>query len=116
MKKKILIKLNEYWFSPILYPTDKLLPALIVFNIMYGGLYVSDLFQVVREKHSLVYEIASQVISEAGLLIINAGIGKVKSIRLTSQSLMSFSNISKGRINHELFEVAKTNLLNDQKS
>jgi len=97
------------------YPTDKLLPALIVFNIMYGGLYVSDLFQVVREKHSLAYEIASQVISEAGLLIVNAGIEKSQINQATSLIINEFRKYQEGRINHELFEVAKTNLLNDLK-
>lgn len=102
-------------FRTNIYPVDKLLPALIVFNTMYGGLFVSDLFKVIREQHSLAYQIASQTITEAGLLIVSAGIEKANINQTTSLVINEFRKYQEGFVDEELFTIAKNNLLNDLK-
>lgn len=85
----------------------------LVFSEMFGGLYTSDLFRVVREEHSLAYSIVSQIIPDVKMMVVNAGIdGKNYDlvVKLISEELEKYKN---GQISEELLEVAKLTLIND---
>jgi predicted Zn-dependent peptidase len=47
---------------------------LIVFNAMYGGMFGSSLFMTVREKHSLTYDISSELLLNKKTLIVSCGV------------------------------------------
>jgi len=51
------------------------LPALIVFNAIYGAGETSKLFTNVREKMSLCYHVGSMIDKNKGVMIVSAGIG-----------------------------------------
>lgn len=102
-------------FRTNITPIDELITALLVFNSMYGGLFVSDLFKVVREKHSLAYQIASQISAEAGLLIVSAGIDKENINKTTSLIIQELRNYQDGHIDFDLLSVAKENIINELK-
>ncbi len=50
------------------------LPALILFNAMYGGLATSKLFMNVREKMSLCYSCYSSINADKGIMYVSCGI------------------------------------------
>ena len=87
----------------------------LVFSEMFGGLYTSDLFRVVREENSLAYSIVSQMIPDVKIMIVNAGIdGKNYDfvLKLVSDELKKYKE---GTISNDLLEVAKATLINDLK-
>lgn len=96
-------------------PVDELIIPLVVFNSMYGGLFVSDLFKVVREEHSLAYQIASQISAEAGLLIVSAGIEKENINKTISLIIQELRNYQDGHVDYDLLAVAKENIVNELK-
>lgn len=102
-------------FRTNITPVDKLLVPLVVFNSMYGGLFVSNLFRTVRETHSLAYQIASQVVTEAGLLVVNAGIEKANINKATTLIIQELRNYQDGHIDYDLLDVAKENIINELK-
>ena len=50
------------------------IPALFVFNALYGGCVTSKLFLNVREKLSLCYYVGSRLSTHKGLLTVTSGI------------------------------------------
>lgn len=87
----------------------------LVFCEMFGGLYTSDLFRVVREEHSLAYSIVSQIIPDVKMMVVNAGIDGKNSdlvIELVGKELDKYK---KGEISLEQMEIAKLTLINDLK-
>ncbi|MDD3348609.1 MAG: pitrilysin family protein [Bacilli bacterium] len=92
---------------------DPLYPAFLVFNSMFGGLFSSNLFRVVREKHGLAYDISSHDIANNKLFMITAGIDSDKyqqTIKIITEELNKYIN---GDIDKELFMIAKESLLNE---
>ena len=92
---------------------DKLYPALLVFNAMYGGTFQSDLNRVVREEHSLCYTIASQIIPDIKLLIVSAGIDS-NNYKLTKELVLKeLDEYKTGKINQENMKIAKESLISE---
>ena len=54
--------------------TEPDIPALFVFNALYGGCVTSKLFLNVREKLSLCYYVGSRLSTHKGLLTVTSGI------------------------------------------
>ena len=55
--------------------TEPDIPALFVFNALYGGCVTSKLFLNVREKLSLCYYVGSRLSTHKGLLTVTSGTG-----------------------------------------
>lgn len=92
---------------------DSLYPALLVFNSMFGGLFSSNLFKVVREEYGLAYDISSHDIANNKLFIVTAGIDGDKypqTIEIIQKELQKYID---GEIDHDLLVVAKESLLNE---
>lgn len=88
---------------------------LFLFNSMFGGIYSSDLFRVIREENSLAYNIASQVLTHVRLLIVSAGIDKEnysKAVELIKEQLDIYKQ---GNIDEELLTIAKDTLSTELK-
>lgn len=68
------VLLSCYSFTPSFDSRQRLIVTLL--NGMLGGLPSSKLFSIVREKHSLCYEISSLAIQNSGLLFIKAAVSK----------------------------------------
>lgn len=86
--------------------------ASMVFNTMFGGMFISDLTRVVREENSLAYYIASQIINEVKLLIISAGIDQDKYQMTTDLVIKELENYKEGRIDSDLLKIAQDYLHN----
>lgn len=87
--------------------------ALELFCSMFGGDILSNLFQVVREKHGLCYFIESFILSNAKLFFVEAGIDKdnyQKTIDLINEELNKYKQ---GIIDEDLFDLCKKNIIND---
>ena len=86
--------------------------ALELFCEMFGGMTMSNLFRVVREKHGLCYNIESFLFDDAKIMIVDAGIDKKnyqKTIELVNEELVKFKD---GKINKALLESCKLDYLN----
>ncbi len=84
-----------------------------LFCLMFGGLFSSNLFQVVREKHNLTYDIASQLIPDSKIMIVSCGVDSnniEKTVKLVEEELEKYRN---GEVDEELLEMAKTNAISD---
>ena len=87
--------------------------TLQLFSLMFGGLFTSNLFQTVREKNSLCYEIASQLIPDSKIMIVNCGVDSInvdKVVNLVNEELDKYKN---GEIDSTLLETAKKNAITD---
>lgn len=92
---------------------DSLYPALLIFNSMFGGLFSSNLFKVVREEYGLAYDISSHDIANNKLFIVTAGIDGDKypqTIEIIENELQKYVD---GEIDHDLLVMAKESLLNE---
>lgn len=90
---------------------EKEYALLQIFNMMYGGLFNSNLFMNVREKYSLAYDVSSSLIGDSKVMIVTAGIDKEnidKTIEIINYELDQYK---KGIIDEELLETAKTNAI-----
>ncbi len=90
---------------------DKDYDALQIFVDMLGGHISSNLFQVVREKHSLCYSIESALLSSEQTIIIKAGIDKKnihKTIDLIKQEIDKYKQ---GIIDKNLFKIIQKEYL-----
>lgn len=87
--------------------------AVTIFNAMFGGLFVSNLFREVREKHSLAYSVFSHHLSEACMLIVRAGVDEKnvdKAIQIITEELDKYKN---KKVSKPLFDIAKENVLSE---
>ncbi|MDD3171325.1 MAG: pitrilysin family protein [Bacilli bacterium] len=92
---------------------DKRYPHLSIFNSMFGGLFSSDLFRVIREENGLAYDISSRDIPSSKLFIITAGIESDnyhQIVKLITDELDKYKN---GDINRDLLEEAKQSLVSE---
>lgn len=87
--------------------------AVTIFNAMFGGLFVSNLFREVREKHSLAYSVFSHHLAEACMLIVRAGVDEKnvdKAIAIIKEELEKYKN---KKVSKPLFDIAKENVLSE---
>ncbi len=86
---------------------DKLFPAMVVFNTLFGGDMTSKLFVNVREKQSLCYYISSALISTKGIMTLSCGI-ETKDYRKTVDEIMKqLSLCQQGQITEAELSAAK---------
>lgn len=86
---------------------DSLYPALKIANGIFGQYPSSYLFQVVREKHSLCYHIASSLVSYDAAMILTTGIETEnidQTLHLCDELL---AQCQKGQFDDELFNTTK---------
>ena len=96
------------------YNTKHYIP-LIVFNAMFGGMFGSSLFMNIREKHSLTYDIGSELIINKKTLLVSCGVDN-KNLEMTSDLVIKeLENYKQGIIDDNILKVAKEFLINDLK-
>lgn len=84
-----------------------------LFSLMYGGLFCSNLFQEVREKHNYAYDIASFLVPDSKVMIVSCGVDSENidaTIEIINNELKKYQD---GDIDEELLEIAKTNAISD---
>lgn len=84
-----------------------------LFSLMYGGLFCSNLFQEVREKHNFAYDIASFLVPDSKIMIVSCGVDSENvdaTVKIINEELKKYQD---GNIDDELLEIAKTNAISD---
>lgn len=90
---------------------DELYIPMVVFNMMFGGMVSSDLFRVIREEHSLAYNVSSSIFFSNRLLVVNAGIDQKNYQLATDLIIKELQRYKNKDIDEELMQVAKDNLI-----
>lgn len=86
---------------------------LTIFNAMFGGMFGSSLFMNIRERLSLTYDINSELIINKKILLVSCGIDE-KNIEIVSDLVIKeLENYKQGKIDENLFVIAKDFLIND---
>lgn len=85
--------------------------VLTLYNMILGGTSESKFFQIIREKHSLVYYVTSSLNKLDNLMLIKAGISKEnfeKTLRLVKKLI---KDMTKGNFTEENIKVAQENYI-----
>lgn len=94
------------------YQSEYYIP-LTIFNAMFGGMFGSSLFMNIRERLSLTYDINSELIINKKILLVSCGIDE-KNIEIVSDLVIKeLENYKQGKIDENLFVIAKDFLIND---
>ena len=88
---------------------------LLVFNAMFGGMFSSTLFKVIREENSLAYDISSDVILNKKIMVVSGGIENSNVNRTCDIVIKELEKYKDGIIDEELLKIAKDFLINDIK-
>ncbi len=92
------------------------LPAIYVFNAVFGGGVTSKLFMNVREKLSLCYYASSLVDTHKGLLIADSGIDADKLDAVKSEILAQLDAVRNGQVTEAELNTAKSCVVSDLRS
>lgn len=92
------------------------LPAMQMFNVIFGGGMTSKLFQNVREKMSLCYSIDASYYGAKGILLVNAGIDFDKEAVTRQEILKQLDVCRKGEITEAEMTAARQALLSSLRS
>ena len=92
------------------------LPAMQMFNVIFGGGMTSKLFQNVREKMSLCYSIDASYYGAKGILLVNAGIDFDKETVTRQEILKQLDACRKGEITEGEMTAARQALLSSLRS
>ena len=92
------------------------LPAMQMFNVIFGGGMTSKLFQNVREKMSLCYSIDASYYGAKGILLVNAGIYFDKEAVTRQEILKQLDACRKGEITEAEMTAARQALLSSLRS
>lgn len=92
------------------------LPAMQMFNVIFGGGMTSKLFQNVREKMSLCYSIDASYYGAKGILLVNAGIDFDKETVTRQEILKQLDVCRKGKITEAEMTAARQALLSSLRS
>ncbi|WP_270537821.1 EF-P 5-aminopentanol modification-associated protein YfmF [Ligilactobacillus salivarius] len=95
---------------PVVYRGD-LHYAALVFNSLFGGLALSLLFTVVREKMSMAYYANSNFDPFRQLLVVQTGISYANKDKVQELILEQLERLKKGDFEDELLEQNKNNLI-----
>ena len=79
-----------------------------LFALMFGGLPSSKLFVNVREKLSLWYYCAANIISEKGVMLIDSGVESSNIEKAKNEILKQLSEMANGNFTDDELENAKT--------
>jgi predicted Zn-dependent peptidase len=96
-------------------PSDKL-PALMVFNAVFGGTTTSKLFMNVREKLSLCYFASSMLEMQKGIMLVSSGIEFDKNQRARDEILAQLDACKKGEIEVQELEGARASVMGTLRS
>lgn len=91
----------------------KLYVPLLIFNSMFGGMFSSTLFKVIREQYSLAYDISSEIVLSKKLLVVSCGIQKGNEKKVSDIVCKELEKYRSGYLDKHLFNVAKDFLIND---
>ncbi len=92
---------------------DAALPALMVFNELFGGGPSSRLFMNVREKRSLCYYVGSSVDQFKESMTVSAGIGFDRAQEAEEAILFELGRLAAGEIPEEDLATAKKSVASD---
>ena len=92
------------------------LPAMQMFNVIFGGGMTSKLFQNVREKMSLCYSIDASYYGAKGILLVNAGIDFDKEAVTRQEILKQLDACRRGEISEAEMTAARQALLSSLRS
>ena len=92
------------------------LPAMQMFNVIFGGGMTSKLFQNVREKMSLCYSIDASYYGAKGILLVNAGIDFDKETVTRQEILTQLEACRRGEISEAEMTAARQALLSSLRS
>lgn len=79
-----------------------------LFSLMFGGLPSSKLFMNVREKLSLCYYCASNIIPEKGVMLIDSGVENSNIKKAKDEIFKQLDEMSKGNFSDDELNNAKT--------
>lgn len=86
---------------------NKLFPAMVVFNTLFGGDMTSKLFVNVREKQSLCYYISTAMISTKGIMTLSCGIETRDYEKTVGEIMRQLSLCQQGQITEAELSAAK---------
>ena len=92
------------------------IPAMYVFNAIYGSGANSKLFMNVREKLSLCYYASSAVLIKKGLMLVSSGIEFEKYEEAKNEILAQLDAVRTGNITPEELETAKRSVSSELRS
>lgn len=84
-----------------------------LFNLMFGGMYSSNLFQKVREELSLAYSIYSDAYIGNQLFMVSAGVNSCDAQKVEEIVLEELVKYQNGDFNLELLDEAKQFVISD---
>ena len=92
------------------------IPAMYVFNAVYGSGANSKLFLNVREKLSLCYYASSAVLIKKGLMLVSSGIEFDKYEEAKNEILAQLEAVKNGEVTPEELETAKRSVSSELRS
>ena len=102
-------RLGEYMEEPDI-------PAIYVFNTVYGSGANSKLFMNVREKLSLCYYAGSAIVLKKGIMLVSSGIEFDKYEEAKNEILAQLEAVKNGEISDEELETAKRSVASELRS
>lgn len=87
------------------------IPALLVFNALYGGSPTSKLFQNVRERKSLCYYASSSLDQNKGLMTVQSGVDAAQAEEAKTEILAQLEAVREGRFPLAELEAARRGVL-----
>lgn len=88
---------------------------LLIFNAMYGSMFGSTLFTVIREQYSLTYDISSEILLNKKVLIVSCGVDNKNCSLASDLVIKELEKYKQGIIDEKLLRVAKDFIINDLK-
>ena len=92
------------------------IPAIYVFNTIYGSGANSKLFMNVREKLSLCYYASSAIVLKKGIMLVSSGIEFDKYEEAKNEIFAQLEAVKKGDISDEELETAKRSVASELRS
>ena len=89
------------------------IPALFVFNAVYGSIATSKLFMNVREKRSLCYYASSILSLQKGVMFVSSGIEFDKMEAARDEILAQLDSVRRGEITDDELRSAKKSVASD---
>lgn len=90
---------------------DPDLPAILVFNALYGGSVNSRLFRYVREERSLCYSIDSVCDRMKGIMLVSSGVDFADFPAAREEILAQLASLARGEISDEELRSAKNTVV-----
>lgn len=89
--------------------------VMAVFNNVFGGTYMSRLFQILREKMSLCYYCSSDYVSTKAVMYVSCGINVSNYERAKAEILNQLDDLKRNLISNEELSVAKDLAIKEMK-